>query len=66
MAQTGVRAKGSVQTFSRQRITVLCTSYLHAEVGKALKVPPLASLGTWLCVFHPAWHSSDGHQQENG
>lgn len=48
--QCSARAKGMVQAFSRQQITILYMSCLHTEVGKALKVPALASLGTWLCV----------------
>lgn len=48
--QSGARAKSRVQTLSRQQITILYMSCLHTEVGKALKVPALASLDTWLCV----------------
>lgn len=48
--QSSDRAKGRVQTFSRWQITILYMSCLHTEIGKALKVPPLASPGTWLCV----------------
>lgn len=62
--QSSGRAKGRVQTFSRQQITILRMSCLHTEMGKALKVPPRPAQARG-CVFHLAWHSSGACRQEN-